>query len=116
MTEVDTARDRSALRPRDRDAILQALRAGVVPRRGHQHIQVGRSDEVAALVKDIDRVADGGSALRFVIGEFGSGKTFFLHLVRSIAMRRAWFRRRPTFRHRVGFTRVKVRRGLSMPT
>lgn len=74
------------IRPRDRDAILQSLRAGVVPRRGHQHIQVGRADEVRALVQDIDRIRDGGSAIRFVIGEYGSGKTFFLFLIRSIAL------------------------------
>lgn len=74
------------LRPRDRDAILQSLRAGVVPRVGHQHVQVGRVEEVRALLGDIDRVADGGSAIRFVIGEYGSGKTFFLHLVRSLAL------------------------------
>ena len=74
------------IRPRDRDAILQSLRAGVVPRRGHQYIQVGRAEEVQALLRDLDRIADGGSALRFVIGEFGSGKTFFLFLVRSIAL------------------------------
>lgn len=76
------------IRPRDRDAILQSLRAGVVPRRGHQYIQVGRAEEVRALLQDIDRIADGGAALRFVIGEFGSGKTFFLFLVRSIALER----------------------------
>ncbi|HSK77878.1 MAG TPA: ATP-binding protein [Thermoanaerobaculia bacterium] len=76
------------IRPRDRDAILQSLRAGVVPRRGHQYIQVGRADEVRALLQDIDRIADGGAALRFVIGEFGSGKTFFLFLIRSIALER----------------------------
>lgn len=74
------------IRPRDRDAILQALRAGVVPRSGLQHIQVGRADEVKALLQDLDRVADGGSAFRFVIGEYGSGKTFFLYLVRAIAL------------------------------
>ena len=74
------------IRPRDRDAILQSLRAGVVPRRGHQYIQVGRAEEVQALLRDLDRVADGGSAIRFVIGEFGSGKTFFLYLIRSIAL------------------------------
>ena len=74
------------IRPRDRDAILQSLRAGVVPRRGHQYIQVGRAEEVQALLRDLDRIADGGSAIRFVIGEFGSGKTFFLFLIRSIAL------------------------------
>lgn len=74
------------LRARDRDAVIQSLRAGVVPRRGHQHIQVGRTEEVKALIQDLDRIADGGSAMRFVIGEYGSGKTFFLHLVRSMGL------------------------------
>ncbi len=76
------------IRPRDRDAIIQSLRAGVVPRVGQRHIQVGRAHEVAALVDDIDRVSDGGSAFRLVVGEYGSGKSFFLNLVRSIALER----------------------------
>lgn len=76
----------SKLKPRERDAIVQALRAGVVPRHGLRHIQVGRVREIEALVKDIERIADGGSAIRFVIGEYGSGKTFFMNLIRLIAL------------------------------
>jgi len=71
-----------------RDAIVQSLRAGVVPRKGLQHVQVGRAREVKALLTDIERVGDGGSALRLVIGRYGAGKTFFLHLVRSIALQK----------------------------
>ncbi len=78
--------DNARIRPRDRDAILQSLGAGVVPRRGLQHVQVGRSQEVTALLGDLERVADGGSAIRFIIGEYGSGKSFFLHLIRSTAL------------------------------
>lgn len=78
--------DQIQIRPKERDAILQSLRAGVVPRVGQRHIQVGRAAEVTALLTDIDRVADGGSAVRFVIGDYGAGKTFFLLLVRAIAM------------------------------
>jgi len=74
------------LRPRERDAIIQSLRAGVTPRTGLQHIQVGRIREVEALLKDIDRISDGGSAYRLIIGEFGSGKSFFLQLIRAIAL------------------------------
>ena len=58
----------------------------MVPRAGQRHIQVGRAHEVKALVSDIDRIADGGSAIRFAIGEYGSGKSFFLNLVRQIAL------------------------------
>jgi len=76
------------IKPKHREAIIQSLRAGVVPRVGQQHIQVGRHDEVKALVADIDRIAGGGSSIRFIIGEYGSGKTFFLNLIRSIALER----------------------------
>ncbi len=74
------------LRPRERDAIIQSLRAGVTPRTGLQHIQVGRVREVEALLKDIERITDGGSVFRLIIGEFGSGKSFFLQLIRFIAL------------------------------
>jgi hypothetical protein len=76
------------IRPKDRDAILQSLRAGVVPRTGLQHVAVGRPDEIRSLIADIARIADGGSACRFVIGEYGSGKTFFLQLIRSVALQK----------------------------
>ena len=76
------------IKPRERDTIVQALAAGVVPRLGLQHIQVGRSLEIGALIKDIDRIADGGSSCRFIIGEYGAGKTFFLSLIRLIALER----------------------------
>ena len=73
------------IRPKERDTIIQALSAGVVPRLGLPHIVVGRVGETAALVRDIDRIADGGSAIRFVIGAYGAGKTFFAGMVRLIA-------------------------------
>jgi len=47
---------------------------------------VARVREIEALLKDIERIADGGSVFRLVIGEYGSGKTFFLNLVRAIAL------------------------------
>ncbi len=76
------------IRPKDRDTLIQALRAGVVPRVGQHLVQVGRNKEIEALLKDIDRIADGGTAFRLVIGEYGSGKTFFLNLIRAIALER----------------------------
>lgn len=74
------------IREKERRAILDSLRAGVVPRIGQQHIQVGRANEVQALLKDIHNVADGGSSIRFIIGDYGSGKTFFLNLIQSVAL------------------------------
>jgi hypothetical protein len=78
----------TTIKPKDRDTIIQALRAGVVPRTGQHLIQVGRAREVEAMLNDIDRIAGGGTAFRLVIGEYGAGKTFFLNLVRSIALER----------------------------
>lgn len=74
------------IRPKERDAIIQSLKAGVTPRVGIQHIQVGRANEVKALHQDIERITNGGAAFRLVIGEYGSGKTFFLSVIRSIAL------------------------------
>jgi hypothetical protein len=74
------------IRTKERDALLQSLRAGVVPRLGQHLIQVGRAKEIEALINDIERIAAGGSSFRLVIGEYGAGKTFFLNLVRSIAL------------------------------
>lgn len=76
----------SKIKQKDRDAVVQSLRAGVVPRVGQHLIQVGRARELESLVADIDRLASGGSAFRVIIGEYGSGKTFFLNLVRAVGM------------------------------
>lgn len=74
------------IKARDRETVVQSLRSGVVPRVGLQHIQVGRSEELKSFISDIDTIAEGGTSFRLVIGEYGSGKTFFLSLVRSIAL------------------------------
>lgn len=74
------------IRAKDRDTIIQALSAGVVPRTGLQHIAVGRAREIQALMRDIERISDGGASMRLVIGEYGAGKSFFLTLVRLIAL------------------------------
>lgn len=76
----------SKIKPRERDAIIQALRAGVVPKNGLRHIQVGRVHEIEQLVKDVENIADGGAIIKFIIGEYGSGKTFFMNLIRLIAL------------------------------
>lgn len=78
--------ERPKIKRRERDTIIQALSAGVVPKLGLRHIQVGRARETTAMVRDVERIGEGGAAIRFVIGEYGSGKTFFLNLVRLIAL------------------------------
>lgn len=74
--------------PLERTAILQSLGAGVVPRIGLHHIQVGRMEEIAAVIDDIKRIESGGAAIRFVVGRFGSGKSFFLNLAQTVALER----------------------------
>jgi hypothetical protein len=76
------------IKPRERDAILTSLRAGVVPRVGLRHLQVGRLDEVAAVLDDLGRIERGGATVRFIIGKYGAGKSFFLNLARMVALER----------------------------
>jgi len=78
------------IKERDRQAILRSLRAGVVPGSGLQHIQVGRKAEVAAIVDDLAQVEQGGAGVRFVIGRFGAGKSFFLNLASVVAVEKGF--------------------------
>ncbi len=73
------------LKERERTAIISSLRTGVVPRIGLQHIQVGRKNELSAIIKDLSTVKNEGSTIRLIVGDFGSGKTFFLTLSSVIA-------------------------------
>src|SRR3954465_2078553 len=82
------ARMNTPLKPRERDAILTSLRAGVVPRIGLRHLPVGRLDEGAALLGDLGRIERGGATVRFIIGKYGAGKSFFLNLARMVALER----------------------------
>jgi hypothetical protein len=83
---VNTPGSTLRIRERERTAILQSLRAGVVPRIGLQHIQVGRKAEVAAVLSDLEVAREGGAAIRFIVGRFGAGKSFFLNLGSTVAL------------------------------
>jgi len=76
------------IKRRERDAIIQSLQAGLVPRQGLHLIQVGRKEEVQAVLNDLERLEEGGAAFRIVVGRFGCGKSFFLNLVRSLALQK----------------------------
>lgn len=76
------------IREKERSAILNSLGAGVVPSIGLPHIQVGRKAEVNAFLSDLQRVEGGGASVRFVVGRFGAGKSFFLNLIQAVALDR----------------------------
>ena len=69
-------------------AIINSLRGGVVPRIGTGYIAVGREKEIHALLNDVEIVADGGSTFRFIMGRYGSGKSFLFQTLRTYVMDR----------------------------
>lgn len=69
-------------------SLLASVSAGVVPRTGAPYIAIGREDEIAALLSDLELVNDGGGAMRFLIGRYGSGKSFLMQLIRGYALER----------------------------
>lgn len=69
-------------------SLLSSLSAGVVPRAGAPYIAIGRKDEIAAFLSDLENIGEGGSSMRFLIGRYGSGKSFLMQLVRGYALER----------------------------
>ncbi|UPK67268.1 ATP-binding protein [Chitinophaga filiformis] len=75
------------VKPKEATAIINSLTAGVVPKIGVQHITVGRSDETDAFIKALEDVKNGHSMVKFWIGDFGSGKSFMMHLMNTVALK-----------------------------
>ena len=71
-------------------AVLNSLKGGVVPRIGLPYIAVGRKSEVEALLHDVDIIAEGGASFRFIVGRYGSGKSFLLQTIRNYVMDRGF--------------------------
>jgi len=65
--------------------LMSALKGGVVPRVGLEYVTVGRANEITAILNDIDLVGDGGASFRFIVGKYGSGKSFLLQTIRNYA-------------------------------
>jgi hypothetical protein len=65
--------------------LMNALKGGVVPRVGLEYITVGRAQEIAAILRDIDIIEQGGASFRFIVGKYGSGKSFLLQTIRNYA-------------------------------
>jgi hypothetical protein len=75
------------IKPKEATSIINSLIGGVVPKIGVQHITVGRSDEIEAVVAALEDVKNGHSMMKFWIGDFGSGKSFILHLLNTVALK-----------------------------
>ncbi|HRU96430.1 MAG TPA: ATP-binding protein [Ruminococcus sp.] len=71
-------------------AVINSLKGGVVPRTGLPYITVGRENEIDALLRDVEIIADGGASFRFIVGKYGSGKSFMLQTIRSHVMDRGF--------------------------
>lgn len=67
-------------------ALISSLKGGVVPRVGLQYVTVGRKAEIDALLHDVDIIGEGGAAFRFIVGKYGSGKSFLLQTIRNFCM------------------------------
>ncbi|MDI6049002.1 ATP-binding protein [Flavobacterium sp. XS2P24] len=75
------------IKPKEATSIINSLIGGVVPKIGVQHIAVGRSKEINAVVSALEDVKNGHSMVKFWIGDFGSGKSFMLHLLNTVALK-----------------------------
>jgi Protein of unknown function (DUF2791). len=66
--------------------VINSLKGGVVPRIGLPYIAVGRKSEIEALLHDVGIIAEGGASFRFIVGKYGSGKSFLIQTIRNYVM------------------------------
>lgn len=83
-------KDNKKVPKRIAQTILNSLKGGVVPRIGLPYITVGRKNEIEALLHDVDIIADGGASFRFIVGRYGSGKSFLIQTIRNYVMDRGF--------------------------
>lgn len=70
--------------------VINSLKGGVVPRIGLPYITVGRKREIDALLGDVDIISEGGASFRFIVGRYGSGKSFLIQAIRNYVMDRGF--------------------------
>lgn len=87
---MSNAAERPRVPKRIATVLVNSLKGGVVPRVGLPYITVGREAEISALLRDLDIVGEGGASFRFVVGRYGSGKSFLLQTIRNHAMGRGF--------------------------
>ena len=85
---MDNTKNSQMIPRRILSSLLSSISAGVVPRAGAPYIAIGRKDEISAFLSDLEEVNEGGGAMRFLIGRYGSGKSFLIQLVRGYALER----------------------------
>ncbi len=78
--------EKTAIPKRIANTLINSLKGGVVPRTGLPYVTVGREKEIEAFLHDIDIISDGGASFRFIVGKYGSGKSFLLQTVRNYVM------------------------------
>lgn len=82
--------DRKKVPRRIAQTVLNSLKGGVVPRIGLPYITVGRKNEIEALLHDVDILEEGGASFRFIVGRYGSGKSFLIQTIRNYVMDRGF--------------------------
>ena len=70
--------------------LLNSAGAGVVSRFGLEYIAIGREREIESLLRDLDNISIGMGAFRFIVGKYGSGKSFLMGLARIHAQEKGF--------------------------
>ena len=92
-------------------SLLSSVSAGVVPRAGAPYIAIGRADEIAALLSDLEQIGGAAAPCAFSSGGTGAGKSFLIQLIRGYALERDFDRRCRSFPRAAAVRLRRFRRG-----
>lgn len=92
----------------DYEDIIMALKNGNVPSNGAAEICIGRENEIAEFQYLLKKVDEGKAITKFVNGEFGSGKSFFLKVIEEMAFEDNFVVSKVTLSRDVPFNKFEV--------
>lgn len=88
--------------------ILNAIRTGNVPAHGASSICMGRDNEINEFENLLEDVSEGKAFAKFINGEFGAGKSFFLKVIEDLAYEKNFAVSMVTVSNNMPFNKIDV--------
>lgn len=92
----------------DYEDIITALKNGTVPANGASEICIGRENEINEFKYLLSKIRENKAYTKFIDGEFGAGKSFFLKVIEEVAFEENFVVAKVTLSRDVPFNKIEI--------